>query len=163
MAKFHVNPKSLEVGKCRAQKDGCPFGGAEEHFSNAKAAGAFAESQALMPESHRKGTKNLRDGAFMYGVKSFSDAPGGTKVDIGGFRYLKLANDSWGKGISEEHFTDLQMDALGTGYVSTDGYDFSPVHTTESLKEQTSQLLVKELTRFTRTRTLESASGAPPP
>lgn len=44
MAKFHVNPATLEPGRCRAQKS-CPFGDESEHFSTIGEARNHAETK----------------------------------------------------------------------------------------------------------------------
>lgn len=44
MAVFHVNPKTLEPGRCRAQKK-CPFGGEENHFASQGEAQKVAEER----------------------------------------------------------------------------------------------------------------------
>jgi len=44
MARFHVNPTTLEPGRCRAKKS-CPFGDASEHFDTPQEAQAFAEKR----------------------------------------------------------------------------------------------------------------------
>ncbi len=45
MAKFHINQKDGNVGVCRAEKGGCPFGGDEVHFTSMVAAAeAFEKS-----------------------------------------------------------------------------------------------------------------------
>jgi len=45
MARAHINPKTLEVGKCSAEVK-CPFGGAENHFSTLKIAKEEAANRA---------------------------------------------------------------------------------------------------------------------
>jgi hypothetical protein len=46
MAKiFHVNPKTLDVGECRATSGNCPFGTPDDHFTSRDAAQASAESK----------------------------------------------------------------------------------------------------------------------
>ena len=45
MARYHINPQTGEVGKCRARR-GCPFGGEDSHFSTKEeAARAYEERQ----------------------------------------------------------------------------------------------------------------------
>lgn len=45
MAKFHINPLTGVTGSCRAEKDGCPFGAADEHYpSEVEARAAFEHS-----------------------------------------------------------------------------------------------------------------------
>jgi hypothetical protein len=44
MAKYHVNPTTLEPGRCRANKS-CPFGGPSEHFDTPEKARVFAEEK----------------------------------------------------------------------------------------------------------------------
>ena len=44
MAKYHINPKSGEVGPCRAQSS-CPFGGIQDHYDTADAARAAYEAK----------------------------------------------------------------------------------------------------------------------
>jgi len=44
MARFHVNPTTLEPGRCRAKKS-CPFGDASEHFDTPQEAQVFAEKR----------------------------------------------------------------------------------------------------------------------
>ena len=46
MANYHLNPSTGEPGLCGAQRDKCPFGSREEHFSSPEAARkSFEESQ----------------------------------------------------------------------------------------------------------------------
>lgn len=46
MAKYHINTKTGEPGKCSATQGNCPFGGADEHFTSAEAAReAYEEKQ----------------------------------------------------------------------------------------------------------------------
>jgi hypothetical protein len=46
MAKtFHVNPRTLAVGECKAVNGKCPFGSADDHFTSQEAAYKFAESK----------------------------------------------------------------------------------------------------------------------
>lgn len=42
---YHVNPKSGNVGLCKATKGGCPFGGADEHFESKREAQVHYEAQ----------------------------------------------------------------------------------------------------------------------
>lgn len=44
MAKFHVNKSTGDVGKCRAKKGNCPFGGEDEHYASAHEAQRVYES-----------------------------------------------------------------------------------------------------------------------
>lgn len=45
MAKFHINTKTGEPGKCSATNGKCPFGGADEHFTSLAAARVASEAQ----------------------------------------------------------------------------------------------------------------------
>ncbi len=43
VAKFHINPETGNVGSCKAEQGGCPFGGDEMHFTSTAAARQAAE------------------------------------------------------------------------------------------------------------------------
>lgn len=50
MNRFHINPKSGDAGRCKAENGNCPFGGESEHHPTAEAARAAYEREALSPE-----------------------------------------------------------------------------------------------------------------
>jgi len=43
MAKYHINPSSGDVAKCRATAGKCPFGGERQHYESAR------EARMLLP------------------------------------------------------------------------------------------------------------------
>lgn len=52
MAKFHINPKTGEPGKCSADNGNCPFGSADQHYTSIDAArAAFEENNSTFPLS----------------------------------------------------------------------------------------------------------------
>lgn len=62
MARYHVN-NSGDVGTCKAAKDGCPFGSADEHFTDKeeaqKASEKYMESQyGLINSIYKKGAQD---------------------------------------------------------------------------------------------------------
>lgn len=64
MAKYHINSKG-EPAICRAKKGNCPFGGADSHYDNLKAAQDEAnkrneEEYSLLPKSKTKGKKTKK-------------------------------------------------------------------------------------------------------
>ena len=50
MAKFHINMKTGEPGKCNATKGGCPFGTDAEHFTSIEA--ARSNNEKLLQDSN---------------------------------------------------------------------------------------------------------------
>ena len=74
MARFHVNPTTLEPGRCRANKN-CPFGSASEHFDTLQDARIFGEEKlaANMSTFVQKGDFTV-DEVVVLG--DFYDTPG---------------------------------------------------------------------------------------
>lgn len=45
MATYHINPKTGNPGRCRAELGNCPFGGAEEHYDSVESAAKAYEER----------------------------------------------------------------------------------------------------------------------
>lgn len=61
MARYHVNTNTGEVGTCKAAKDGCPFGSAEEHHNDL--ADAEAARDKYMESQYSKVNTLYKSGA----------------------------------------------------------------------------------------------------
>jgi hypothetical protein len=59
MSKFHINPATGEVGACRATKDGCPFGTADQHYTS-KEAGTAAYEDSMKDQLIPGATGKIR-------------------------------------------------------------------------------------------------------
>lgn len=58
MAKYHINSKTLEPGKCSAVQGNCPFGGDDEHYTSMEA--AREKSETLLSELNGWSSSNKR-------------------------------------------------------------------------------------------------------